>query len=156
MLCALCWFMLRGQEHYKWRGSFDLNFEHHKSVRSLRKAANSQCRICMALRDQFPHRLSERWYHDDKPLTITAGLREQPLRTHDDTEQAVYRLDFRLACDSFRGSRTFILVNTGKSPAEIPPEEPWLCFAFHWLIANKTRKSEPQISHRHLQFHLIG
>jgi hypothetical protein len=49
MICATCFKMLRGQDGRIWKGTYDLNFNHHTQMKDLRRSADTHCGICRIL-----------------------------------------------------------------------------------------------------------
>jgi hypothetical protein len=49
MICETCFKMLRGQDGRVWRGTYDLNFNHHTQMKNLRYSAHMHCGICRVL-----------------------------------------------------------------------------------------------------------
>lgn len=61
MLCDCCYLMLRGQEGFQWRGSYELHFHHHKSEQALRESAKT-CFICQTIMRKLPERGWLDWF----------------------------------------------------------------------------------------------
>jgi hypothetical protein len=49
MICDTCFKMLRGQDGRIWKGTYDLNFNHHTQMKDLRRSADMHCGICRVL-----------------------------------------------------------------------------------------------------------
>lgn len=53
MLCEICWRMLRGQVGRQWRGTYDLHFDHHNSIETLKTSYGMGCGICRVLYEEL-------------------------------------------------------------------------------------------------------
>lgn len=147
--------MLRGQEGFIWKGTYDLHFKHHETVGTLRSSAQLKCNICRILLDTFPKNLEPPLdfqdekqlpvtsqdtsreeskplskFRADKQLSIMARLSVQQGKNYNlgksqaesENRESIpkydtgmlYRLDFRLELDSFKGRRTFVLKEIGQ------------------------------------------
>lgn len=128
MLCHTCWAMLRGHEGRVWKGTFDLHFSHHKTLKNLQDSAilGLGCSIC--------RRLNEEWKKGDKtteagddgtnidletePFSSTASL---SLVRNTKKEDELFRLDFVLKSGRKMRKKTFVLVQTGQSMLSSTP-----------------------------------
>lgn len=45
--------MLRGQEGRRWKGTYDLHFEHHRNAESLMQSVAMDCNICRVLCEEL-------------------------------------------------------------------------------------------------------
>ena len=54
MICNVCFSMLRGQVGRRWRGSFDLRFDHQATLGSLKQSADMACCVCHRLWEDMP------------------------------------------------------------------------------------------------------
>lgn len=119
--------MLRGQAGKQWKGTYELNFSHHESIRALKTSYDTGCSICRALFGEVVTyvRLDlgiELDIIDDKALENLAIERMQStalLTTIDELEDDdVFRLDFKLEFGSNGRpmeivKRTFLLKQIG-------------------------------------------
>ena len=115
MLCGVCWRMLRGQVGRRWRGTYDLLFEHHGTTASLRESAATSCGICRVLQDDLLLRLDPTSETLNDELTVTTVASLSMLNNVEGT----YRLDFTIHCQ-YHGTlqlpvkhlKTFVLRET--------------------------------------------
>lgn len=125
MLCNICWGMLRGQIGRQWKGSYDLHFSHHESVKGLKASHDMGCGVCRVLFDKLvqkfgksPEELTQWLDHDRKKeeeyrqgsVDRVADSEDSGMQTefgqfhssallavvHDFEQQEVFRLDFKL------------------------------------------------------------
>jgi hypothetical protein len=57
MLCDTCFRMLRGQDGRIWKGTYDLNFNHHTQMKDLNRSADMHCGICRILFEELQTKL---------------------------------------------------------------------------------------------------
>lgn len=95
MVCAVCKTMLEQHKNYRWKGTYDLSFDHHPTRQSLDDSAKDNCCICRVVLDKFKAR----------PETERGGkgygeAEGRELSTHAslsyDREWIAYRLDVKL------------------------------------------------------------
>jgi hypothetical protein len=105
--------MLRGQAGRIWKGTYDLNFEHHSSAKELKHSKDIDCAICGVLFDELNPKLAPDTSLDNLPINVTASLYYPSPRV-----EHLYRLDLKLRCDrqKIRCQRTFVLKETGQIP----------------------------------------
>jgi hypothetical protein len=95
MICNTCRRMLSQHEGFHWRGTYDLEFDHHTSVQDLLYSAEQNCCICRVL--------FAKW-KKVKPPEASADTDADPERQRHllraglkfDRKWGVYRLGFRL------------------------------------------------------------
>lgn len=128
MLCGICWHMLRGQQGRLFKGTFDLRFDHHSSIKALDASSREGCSICRVLQQELhkwtvknaeilPEEL-DRTFHSKASLNLVPDIEDQD----------VFRLDFRLTGghdSEIISKRTFVLVQNGESVS------PWSRSSFH-------------------------
>ncbi|KAG8161063.1 hypothetical protein KVR01_009327 [Diaporthe batatas] len=136
MLCEICWRMLRGQIGRQWRGTYDLHFDHHVSINTLKASHSMGCGICRVLyeelmtgakkqfgsehemhKDQAPNKLDD----DQAQIQLTQSIALLGV-IHDIEDEDVFRLDFKLEWvfgdhDPNTVKRTFVLKQTGEKIA---------------------------------------
>lgn len=118
MLCETCWLMLRGQDRRQWKGTYDLHFDHHPSLASLRNSAKKGCGICRVLWKQIlPQKNMEDSFHEEadekaesEPVS-TASL--AVVHNLQDDSDEIYRLDFKVKHGDIRKKWTFVLRQIG-------------------------------------------
>lgn len=133
MLCEICWRMLRGQVGRQWRGTYDLHFDHHDSIETLKTSHGMGCGICRVLYEELlasAEKGLEPDYQGDEEQPpdqlengkIEAGLSAQSTALlgviHDIEDDDVFRLDLKLEWGLGEGAqnivkRTFVLKQTG-------------------------------------------
>lgn len=124
MLCDKCWGMLRGHEGKVWKGTYILHFDHHQDLEMLRKSAELHCSICRKLFGEWTKQdfaafdaqpldqpQEPRKEANTKAFSSTASL--SVVRGVDKYD--LFRLDFRLECETKVRRRTFVLKQTGQS-----------------------------------------
>jgi hypothetical protein len=60
MICDTCFKMLRGQDGRIWKGTYDLNFNHHTQIKDLHRSADMHCGICRVLFAELQTRTASR------------------------------------------------------------------------------------------------
>jgi hypothetical protein len=114
--------MLRGQDRRQWKGTYDLHFNHHITLRSLQDSAAKGCGICRVLfKEVFPDTTVEEVRRDsdtaDEALEEAAGPVSTAslavIRNLQDHRDEVYRLDFKVNHHRLRKKRTFVLKQIG-------------------------------------------
>lgn len=133
MLCEICWRMLRGQVGRQWRGTYDLHFDHHASIETLKTSHGMGCGICRVLYEELlasAEKGLEPDYQGDEeqpPDQLENGKSEAGLSAqstallgviHDIEDDDVFRLDLKLEWGLGEGAqnivkRTFVLKQTG-------------------------------------------
>ncbi|KAE8444136.1 hypothetical protein EG329_000824 [Mollisiaceae sp. DMI_Dod_QoI] len=53
MVCNVCKEMLEKHTNYRWKGTYDLAFDHHPDHKSLKVSAIENCCICRVLLSKF-------------------------------------------------------------------------------------------------------
>lgn len=115
MLCDKCWGMLRGHDSRQWKGTYNLNFDHHNSLESLEKSSALKCGICRVLDEEWAERLDGEPRLETDHFQSSAGLSV----VDDIDDKDIYRLDFKLT-GTFSGTgsvhkKTFLLQETSGS-----------------------------------------
>ena len=123
MICPTCYYMLRGQRGRRWRGTFDLQFDHHSDVIELQESSRMSivgCFICRKIWNelqrieanqdtrQYDGESRRRWIPTGPTVTkqfINAFLAEVPQQI------GLYRLEFKLGNPPKRLA-TFLLQQT--------------------------------------------
>lgn len=97
MVCSVCIEMLEKHKNYRWKGTYDLAFDHHESLKSLDKSAKEECCICRVLLAKFKSRPDSE--HENSQPAI-ALRKSKAFFTHASLTYArqwsAYRLDIRL------------------------------------------------------------
>jgi hypothetical protein len=101
--------MMRGQEGRIWKGTYDLQFNHHKNVGDLRSSAKINCGVCRVLLEELKLRGGKDMKWDEPSISITASL----FVPNPEVDQ-VYCLDFRMRYGQLQCQRSFVLKETGK------------------------------------------
>lgn len=122
--------MLRGQVGRQWRGTYDLHFDHHHSIKTLEASHNMGCGICRILYEEFIASSQKDIGPSDEEQAPN-GLRNHEVETglsarstallciiHDIEYHDVFRLDLKLEWargDDHQGiiKRTFVLKQSG-------------------------------------------
>lgn len=130
MLCDKCWGMLRGHEGRVWKGTYDLHFNHHDALESLKKSADLVCGICRLLYETWnnPDRtmllhqqVGESQRGHDESTSQTGAETPYPFSTaslsvvRDVDEHDLFKLDFQLKHGKKTRKRTFVLKQSGQS-----------------------------------------
>jgi hypothetical protein len=95
MICSVCKEMLEKHAHYRWKGTYNLAFDHHPNHKSLEDSAKENCCICRVLLSKFntrPDAYKESRNHiagKKREAFTQASLSYNPQWTG-------YRLDIRL------------------------------------------------------------
>lgn len=116
MICPTCYRMLRGQKGRRWRGTYDLQFDHHSDRLALQQASEIGtvgCTICVKIwnelqRLEFEHdglQQDGRRHPGGRRRFVSAFLAEVP------KQRGLYRLDFKLNNPQKRLA-TFLLQQT--------------------------------------------
>jgi len=96
MVCNVCKEMLEKHKNYRWKGTYDLAFDHHPSQKSLQDSANENCCICRVLLSKFKARPEA----DHEPQDQPAGKKREPFFTQAslsyNRQWSAYRLDVKL------------------------------------------------------------
>jgi len=122
VLCGTCEYMLRGQGGRQWKGTYDLNYNHHDSVQKLEDSVIHKCAICRAISDELRSKLGSEQPSAAKELAITACISE----ISSAGKYRLWRLDFKIRYDrDLKCQRVFI-----------PKEISELCMVF--ILARKT------------------
>ncbi|KAG6355369.1 hypothetical protein INS49_003331 [Diaporthe citri] len=134
MLCEICWRMLRGQVGRQWRGTYDLHFDHHHSIETLKASHNMGCGICRVLHEELIASSKKDIVQSDEEQVSdevgNAGVKTD-LSAHstallgvinDIEDRDVFRLDFKLEWARREHhqeiiKRTFVLKQTDSSVA---------------------------------------
>lgn len=131
MLCEICWRMLRGQVGRQWRGTYDLHFDHHDSIGTLKTSYSMGCGICRVLYEELmasaakdlaldkdEEKPPDQVDNDESGPTLVAESTALLGVIHDIEDDDVFRLDFKLewavgerAANIVK--RTFVLKQTG-------------------------------------------
>jgi len=119
--------MLRGQDRRLWKGTYDLHFEHHDTLESLKVSAGMNCGICRVLLEELTpsESESEQDINPDynateagRPTANTFPTSTASLRVvdgfRDRSGHEIYRLDFALQQKDIRRKRTFVLNQIGR------------------------------------------
>lgn len=110
MLCYTCFYMLRRQDRRQWKGTFELQLDHHDSVKALRKSFKEHCGICRAIWEELSLKLSPEEPDDAEKLSITASIAAIP----DQETTRSWRLEFKIYYATVTCQRTFVLKKTGR------------------------------------------
>ncbi|KUJ09351.1 HET-domain-containing protein [Mollisia scopiformis] len=96
MVCTICKDMLEKHINYRWKGTYDLAFDHHRTHQSLKDSAKENCCICRVLLSMFKSRDDA----DHESHTSIAGKKKEAFFTQAsltyNRQWEAYRLDFRL------------------------------------------------------------
>jgi hypothetical protein len=88
MVCQVCKDVLEKHDNYRWKGTYDLTFDHHPNQESLQASAEKDCCICRALLSKFNTQNS------------IAGKKREAFLTQAslsyDRQWSAYRLDIKL------------------------------------------------------------
>lgn len=103
--------MLRGQVGRQWRGTYDLHFDHHDSIKTLKASHGMGCGICQALYEELmagtesnlglDYKIDKERTPDEsgdnEAETALSGHSTALLGViHDIEDDDVFRLDFKL------------------------------------------------------------
>lgn len=131
MLCEICWRMLRGQVGRQWRGTYDLHFDHHDSIGTLKTSYSMGCGICRVLYEELmasagkdlaldkdEEKPPDQVDNDESGTTLVAESTALLGVIHDIEDDDVFRLDFKLEWAAGERAanivkRTFVLKQTG-------------------------------------------
>jgi hypothetical protein len=98
MVCQVCKAVLEEHDNYRWKGTYDLAFDHHRDQESLQASAKKDCCICRALLSKFNTLLRA----DDKSQNSIAGKKREAksfltqASLSYDRQWSAYRLDIKL------------------------------------------------------------
>lgn len=85
--------MLRGQEGKVWKGTFDMNYEHHRKVDTLMQSAARDCNICRVLCEELAVAVGlEAWDGSDDTANWVKKLSDRLVQDYselEDTKQVV-------------------------------------------------------------------
>jgi hypothetical protein len=95
--------MFRAQAGRQWKGTYDLQFKHHESIKSLRNAFDGNCGICRVLYEDLKAEaeIMGKDLTDGQDLKSTAYISV--------LEEDAFRADFKLSHVGIRAQHTFIL-----------------------------------------------
>lgn len=131
MLCEICWRMLRGQVGRQWRGTYDLHFDHHDSIETLKTSYSMGCGICRVLYEELmasakkdvvldndEGKPPDQVDNDENRTDLSAESTALLGVIHDIEDDDVFRLDFKLEWALGEQTanivkRTFVLKQTG-------------------------------------------
>lgn len=129
MVCQVCKDVLEEQKNYRWKGTYDLAFGHHRDQESLQASAKNGCCICRALLSKF----NTLRRADDKSQNSIAGKKREvksfltQASLSYDHQSSAYRLDIKLN-EQYHLERlgSFLLKE--------------LCKSAHWYTSRKRAK----------------
>jgi hypothetical protein len=95
--------MFRAQKGRQWKGTYDLQFQHHSTVKSLRSSFDGNCGICRVLYEDLKAEVEKIGDDliDDDDLESTTYISV--------LEEDAFRADFKLKYLGIRAQHTFIL-----------------------------------------------
>jgi hypothetical protein len=128
MICPTCYRMLRGQRGRRWRGTYDLQFDHHTERIDLQRSSELSevgCCICRKIWNELQR--IEADYDGDQHSGHSRRYRTRKVRKHFISaflaevprQRGLYRLDFKFGSPLKRLATFLLQQTTNESDAQI-------------------------------------
>lgn len=96
MVCDTCKDMLEKHARYRWKGTYDLAFDHHPDHESLKNSAKEKCCICRVLLSKFSNRSDADHVSRDENVGKKRKTNFTLASLTYNRQWGAYRLDIRL------------------------------------------------------------